>query len=500
MAGTSHAKARRSLARISVLCVALILVVLSLSQVGAHDVACAHEDCRVPETKDTKVKDASARTLAGQHVHDNNVDDHDHEHDDHDHGHDHDDHDHDHDHDHDGHYHDHNDHDHDHGDHGDHDDHEHDHDDHGHDHDHDSHDHHHDSHGHDHDHDHDDHDHEHVHAHGLEADTLVGGKAMFKKIIAELNKHSLQNKALGATIFVTLGGNAVILLFLFFKVSKAQLNVMVAFAVGGLLGDVFLHLIPHALEAQASSGSGSNEHGHSHGHSHGHLHEEESGEHVHDLTVGLAVLGGILSFFLIEKLLRVAGRSSGMHGHSHNDDPVARKKKDDDAPDVDEHEQHHITPLIFGLRPGAILNMAADTVHNFTDGMALAAAFQTGDAVGLTMTIAVLVHEVPHELGDFAVLLAQGFSKWGAFRAQFVSAIGALLGCYFGVAVSSSQPAVILSFTAGGFIYIALVSIVPDLLEEPATLTNTFLQCLAACAGIYMMIIIADLEAQTHAH
>ncbi|GBG31492.1 Zinc transporter ZIP13 [Hondaea fermentalgiana] len=246
---------------------------------------------------------------------------------------------------------------------------------------------------------------------------------------------------------------------------------------------------------------GKNRHGDD---AHGH---EEHG-HEHDLTVGLAVLAGILCFFVVEKLLRVAG-GSGSHGHAHHshDDLVARKKKDDDA-DFGAENATSVgaaaaapgPPLILGLRPGAILNMVADTVHNFTDGMALAAAFQASDAIGLTMTIAVLVHEVPHEVGDFSVLVSQGLSKWGALRAQFVSALGALAGCGFGLAVSSSQPAAILSFTAGGFIYIALVSIVPELLEEPATVSNTILQTLAACCGIYMMIVIADLEAASHAH
>ena len=264
--------------------------------------------------------------------------------------------------------------------------------------------------------------------------------------------------AILGTLFITFGGNSAILLFYWWTISDATLRVMVLFAVGGLLGDVFLHLLPHALEATAGHehhhGDG---HGHGHAHHHGHGHGGDSHDHSHDMSVGLAVIAGILCFFLIEKMLR------GAQGHGHSHAGGGSKK----------NEEKRI-----GIQPGAVLNMVADAAHNFTDGMAIAAAYQVSRSTGTVMTVAVFFHEIPHEVGDFAVLLKQGMSRRQAFAAQFVSAIGAILGCLFGLSFSSAQPTLVLSFTAGGFIYVSLANIIPDVLEHPSGLVESFQQVL----------------------
>ena len=77
------------------------------------------------------------------------------------------------------------------------------------------------------------------------------------------------------------------------------------------------------------------------------------------------------------------------------------------------------------VQPGAILNLIADAAHNFTDGLAIAAAFSSSEALGVSTTLAVFFHEIPHEVGDFAVLMSQGFSKRAAFLAQFARVLGA---------------------------------------------------------------------------
>lgn len=113
---------------------------------------------------------------------------------------------------------------------------------------------------------------------------------------------------------------------------RPHLKVLLSFASGGLLGDAFLHLIPHALMAQG----GSEDHGHSHSHSHGH---GEDGHHEpHDMTVGLWVLAGILAFLVVEKFVRII-KGSG-HGHSHGPVPVkkAEKKKEKESDDEDESD------------------------------------------------------------------------------------------------------------------------------------------------------------------
>jgi len=130
--------------------------------------------------------------------------------------------------------------------------------------------------------------------------------------------------------------------------------------------------------------------------------------------------------------------------------------------------------------------------------MAIAAAFKVSESAGISMTVAVLFHEIPHEVGDFAVLVNQGMTKWQAFGAQFVSAIGAFMGCLFGVWFTSAQPTFVLSFTGGGFVYVALASIMPDLLEHNSSLMETVSQLLMMCIGISFMVVIAIFEPHEH--
>ena len=108
------------------------------------------------------------------------------------------------------------------------------------------------------------------------------------------------------------------------------LKIILSFASGGLLGDAFLHLIPHAMMASGSSDDGHG-HGHGHSHSHGHGHSHGGGEEhePHDLTIGLGVLSGIVAFLCVEKFVRIY--SAGGHSHSHSHvQPADDSKKDDE--------------------------------------------------------------------------------------------------------------------------------------------------------------------------
>ena len=204
---------------------------------------------------------------------------------------------------------------------------------------------------------------------------------------------------------------------------------MVSFAVGGLLGDVFLHLLPHAFAAHG---------GHDHG-GHDHGGDGGGGGHVHsleDLSIGLFVLLGMICFFLLDKFMRYSAGKGGGHSHGHSHGDAALKKKDDDydgkGKGKGEGEGEGGERAWYQqIKPGAWLNMLADTVHNFTDGLAIGATCHTG--AGFSTMLAVLFHEIPHEVGDFAILLQQGFTKKQAFSAQFVSATGAFAGCFAGL-------------------------------------------------------------------
>lgn len=156
---------------------------------------------------------------------------------------------------------------------------------------------------------------------------------------------------------------------------------------------------------------------------------------------------------------------------------------------------------------------SADFTHNITDGLAMASSFYASPTIGATTTVAVFFHEIPHEVGDFALLIQSGFSKRAAMGAQFVTALGALLGTVIGIAVqeyggNSSQGSngrfdgllgtsltwgdMLLPFTAGTFLYVGTVAVIPELLEtgkdRGAELKKTAQQFAAMATGAGIML------------
>ncbi|VDO96000.1 unnamed protein product [Soboliphyme baturini] len=338
------------------------------------------------------------------------------------------------------------------------------------------------------------------------------------------------------------------------------LKVLLSFASGGLLGDAFLHLIPHALyavtEHQAATGTASDHthshsHAHAHAHSHSHGHSHEAGNFSgHDLTVGLHVLLGVTAFLIAEKLLRLlkVNEHDNSHGHCHDHQPEAQTSKSDKDGEQSQSESNAMTEANNGDEPetrdtqlykrrksgdkqtsricspdaavgsssesslctahhgGSVikvagyLNLAADFLHNLTDGLAIGASFLAGETVGVVTTLTVLLHEVPHEIGDFAVLIQSGCSKRSAIFLQLLTALGSLIGCSLALCTANTTEVTntaagswILPFTAGGFIYIATVSIIPEILHE-CSVWQSVKQIIALFFGIWMMVIIADIE------
>lgn len=282
---------------------------------------------------------------------------------------------------------------------------------------------------------------------------------------------------------------------------RPRLKVLLAFASGGLLGDAFLHLIPHAQEHH-----GHDHHGHGHSHHHEHGAEEEG--HSHDMRVGLWVLGGIITFLAVEKGVRMI---KGGHGHSHGgEDHHHEEKTEDTKGDGDskpqgkgkkikgdkKHEAKKKEEVKETLAVAGYLNLAADFTHNFTDGLAIGASYLAGNSIGFITTITILLHEVPHEIGDMAILIKSGCSKKKAMMLQLTTAIGALAGTVIALLGSGSDAASswVLPFTAGGFIYIATVSVIPELLEESTKLKQSLKEIAALLTGVGMMVIIANLE------
>jgi zinc transporter 7 len=160
---------------------------------------------------------------------------------------------------------------------------------------------------------------------------------------------------------------------------------------------------------------------------------------------------------------------------------------------------------------------SADFTHNITDGLAMSASFYASPTIGATTTVAVFFHEIPHEVGDFALLVQSGFSKRQAMGAQFVTAVGALIGTLIGIVVQEfggggSEGAamsmrdglwgtsltwgdMLLPFTAGTFLYVGTVAVIPELLEtgpnKGAELRKTLVQFAAIFLGAGIMLYIS---------
>nr|ABD37729.1 catsup protein [Drosophila melanogaster]ABD37783.1 catsup protein [Drosophila melanogaster] len=383
----------------------------------------------------------------------------------------------------------HHDHDHDHGHHH-----------HGHDHDHDH------DHGHDHGHHHHGHDHDHDHDHGHHHH---GHDERHTKAKPDLDMSTIWLHSIGSTLLISAA--PFVLLYIIpldnSEAMKPRLKVLLAFASGGLLGDAFLHLIPHATHPHSHG-----EHGHDHGHDHHHHHDGEEHEHghSHDMSIGLWVLGGIIAFLSVEKLVRILKGGHGGHGHSHgapNPKPVPAKKKSSDKEDSGDGDKPAKPAKTKSKKPEAepegeveisgYLNLAADFAHNFTDGLAIGASYLAGNSIGIVTTITILLHEVPHEIGDFAILIKSGCSRRKAMLLQLVTALGALAGtalALLGAGGGDGSAPWVLPFTAGGFIYIATVSVLPELLEESTKLKQSLKEIFALLTGVALMIVIAKFE------
>jgi zinc and cadmium transporter len=186
---------------------------------------------------------------------------------------------------------------------------------------------------------------------------------------------------------------------------KKVLLWLVSFAAGGLLGGAFIHILP---ETVAEFGFG--------------------------IETSLYVLGGIVLFFMIEKFI--------FWRHCHH-------------PTTKEH------PHTF-----AYMNLVGDGVHNFIDGLIIAASYMISIPVGVATTLAVILHEIPQEIGDFGVLVHGGFSRRKALLMNFLTALTAVVGAVVAlllVGVMENIGALLLPLAAGGFIYIAGSDLIPEL-------------------------------------
>lgn len=216
---------------------------------------------------------------------------------------------------------------------------------------------------------------------------------------------------------------------------------LVSYAIGALLGAALLGLIPHALEHDG----------------------------VNPGTIMGTLLFGILVFFLLEKLV--------LWRHCHHDDCAAH------SPD----SHHHASKK----DPSGLLIVIGDATHNFVDGVMIAAAFLTDVRVGIMAGLAAIAHEIPQEVGDFAILLNSGYSRLKAMLFNVLSSMSTLVGGILAFValpyVESSLP-YILTFAAASFIYIAVADLIPGL-HERAEIKATAHQLILIAAGVLTIII-----------
>ncbi|KAK4666849.1 hypothetical protein QC763_303890 [Podospora pseudopauciseta] len=360
------------------------------------------------------------------------------------------------------------------------------------------------------------------------ADADAAPSSLTTKIFGYLFPGSPAVNALLATLYIS-GPPNFLLALCPTDINPDSLQVMVAFAVGGLLGDTLFHLLPEIFVGEG---------------------EEDRARFVmvepnRNLLLGVGILVGFMVFVGMDKGLRIATGGEGhshdhSHGHKHGEDDtkgvssaveeeeekkkkrkgeLKRRKagKDDGEGEKEEEEKKEVNPSV---KLGGLLNMIADFTHNITDGLAMSASFYASPTIGATTTVAVFFHEIPHEVGDFALLVQSGFTKKQAMGAQFVTAIGALLGTLIGIAIqefggngASGADAVamgmkeglwgtsltwgdmLLPFTAGTFLYVGTVAVIPELLEtgknKAVELRKMLVQFAAIAAGAGIMLYIS---------
>ncbi|XP_067902007.1 zinc transporter ZIP13 isoform X2 [Heterodontus francisci] len=291
------------------------------------------------------------------------------------------------------------------------------------------------------------------------------------------------------------------------KDGSQRLKRLLSFAIGGLLGDVFLHLLPEAWAYTCNSNPDG-----------GHSRKQQR-------KLGLWVIVGLLAFFILEKVFPDKDEDTEYHKASSQtqqtlqngrccvDKAIKCLKNGKFIPPASTHHNgSHVhlanghchrstlqlrapTQPVQAIKISGYLNLVANGIDNFTHGLAVAGSFLVSRKVGLTTTLAILLHEVPHEVGDFAILLRAGFDRWSAAKMQLTTAFGGVLGACFALCAQSPEGAGdsvawILPFTSGGFLYIALVTVVPDLLQEK-DVRNSVYQMVMLCSGIGVMMLVS---------
>ncbi|MEK6933279.1 MAG: ZIP family metal transporter [Nanoarchaeota archaeon] len=240
-----------------------------------------------------------------------------------------------------------------------------------------------------------------------------------------------------ASVFIVSLISFIGIISLSIKISKLKtiLIYLISFSAGALLGDAFIHLLPEIIKNEG-----------------------------YTLYSAIYLLSGITIFFILEKIIH------WQHCHM----PI-------------NHEHIH---------PFAYMNLVGDALHNFIDGLIIAASYIVSIPVGIATTLAVILHEIPQEIGDFGVLLHGGFTKAKALVINFLTGLTAIFGVlivfWLGGFIEGIQEFLI-PFAAGGFIYIAGSDLIPELHKE-TKINRSIGQIISFALGICIMAILLFFE------
>jgi len=216
---------------------------------------------------------------------------------------------------------------------------------------------------------------------------------------------------------------------------KGFLIYLISFSAGALLGDAFIHLLPEIVREKGFG-----------------------------IEISAYILIGIVIFFILEKVIH--------WNHCHGE--------------IIGNEEKHIHSFAYMILIG-------DGLHNFLDGAIIASSYFISIPVGIATTLAVLLHEIPQEIGDFAILLHGGFSKGKALLMNFASALLAVIGAVLVLVIGSKFNGlidVIIPIAVGGFIYIGGSDLIPELHKHSSTISKNIMQLIAFIIGIIVMFLL----------
>jgi zinc and cadmium transporter len=225
------------------------------------------------------------------------------------------------------------------------------------------------------------------------------------------------------------------------RAGPAQVPKLISYAIGTLLGAVFLEVLPHALELSASV-----------------------------VTVTGTVLAGILLFFVLEKLM------------------LWRHRHEGNAADHSAHGTHDHGRV-------ATIVIVGDTFHNFVDGVIIAGAFSVSVPLGVVTALAVISHEIPQEVGDFLVLLHSGYNRSQALGLNLLSGAVMVLGgvlAYWGLQAVHAGVPLLLSIAAASMLYVSVADLIPGLVRRHE-LSATLQQVLLIVAGVATIWLVGHL-------